>query len=160
MPTFTLQEREPEWVTQAPVVITNRFPLSAPPDQVFARLADLGSWSDWIRGMRKVRMDGPDSGVGALRTVWVGITRVQERFVVWEPGERMTFVIINSNTPGLRAMVEDWALAPDPATPGKTLLTVTVGIEGAGLLRPFPKLVRSIMARPLSGAVGITTQFP
>ena len=35
--------------------------------------------------MKRVRIDGPSTGVGALRTVWVGLTRVQERFVVWDP---------------------------------------------------------------------------
>jgi hypothetical protein len=69
-------------------------------------------------------------------------------------------------------MVEDWAMAPhpqdpadptspaDPTHPARTLLTVRVGIEAAGILRPFPGLVRALMSGPLKGAAGITTQFP
>jgi hypothetical protein len=54
-------------------------------------------------------------------------------------------------------MVEDWAMAADPQDP---VLTVRVGIEAVGILRPFPDLVRAIMSGPLKGAAGITTQFP
>jgi hypothetical protein len=136
------------------------FKLAARTDEVFERLADLASWSEWCRGMRKVRIDGGSSGVGALRTVWVGATRAQERFVVWDPGHRLTFTLTTSSTPGLHSMVEDWALAPDPGDPKRSILTVTVGIEAARLLRPFPALVRAALARPLKGAAGITSQFP
>ena len=87
--------------------------------------------------------------------------------MVWDPGQRLTFTLTGSNTPGLHSMVEDWAAAPHPrdptdptgpADPARTLLTVRVGIEAAGILRPFPGLVRAIMSGPLKGAAGITTQ--
>jgi hypothetical protein len=160
MPTFTLQPREPNWVPTAPIVVTHSFDLGAPPDQVFDRLADLAGWSEWYTGMRQVRIDGPASGVGALRTVFLGATRVQERFVVWEPSQRLTFVLTQSNLPGIHAMVEDWRLAPNPAHPGTTTLTVTVGVEPALLLRPFRFLVQAGIRGPLRGASGITSQFP
>jgi uncharacterized protein YndB with AHSA1/START domain len=85
MPTFPLEERDLAWVDQAPVVIAKTFTLAAPTSEVFSRLADLAAWSEWCGGMKRVRIDGPPDGVGALRTVWVGLTRVQERFVVWDP---------------------------------------------------------------------------
>ena len=160
MPTFSLEERDLAWVDRAPVVITKSFTLAAPTAEVFGRLADLSAWSEWCGGMKRVRIDGAATGVGALRTVWVGATRVQERFVVWEPGHRLTFTLTGSNTPGLHSMVEDWALAPDPQDAARTVLTVRVGIEAARFLRLFPGLVRAIMAGPLKGAAGITTQFP
>ncbi len=63
---------------------------------------------------------------------------------------------------GLHSMVEDWVLRPDPAdtTARSTILTVTVGIEAARPLRPFPALVRAALKGPLKGAAGIVTQFP
>jgi uncharacterized protein YndB with AHSA1/START domain len=159
MPTFSLEERDLAWVARAPVVITKNFTLAASTTEVFDRLADIATGSEWC-GMKRVRIDGPASGVGAVRTVWVGVTRVKERFVAWEPAERLTFSLIESNTPGLHSMVEDWAVAPDRQNAAKTILTVKVGIEAIGLLRPFPGLVRAIMTGPLKGAAGITTQFP
>jgi uncharacterized protein YndB with AHSA1/START domain len=160
MATFTLEEQDLAWVERAPVVITKSFNLAAPATEVFDRLADLPAWSEWCGGMKRVRIDGPGSGVGALRTVWVGATRVQERFVVWDPGHRLTFTLTHSNTPGLHSMVEDWAVAPDPQDSACAVLTVRVGIEAVGLLRLFPGLVRAIMSGPLKGSAGITTQFP
>jgi uncharacterized protein YndB with AHSA1/START domain len=160
MPSFSLEERDLAWVDRAPVVITKTFSLGASPTDVFDRLADLPAWTEWCGGMKRVRIEGAASGVGALRTVWVGATRVQERFVVWDPGRRLTFTLTDSNTPGLHSMVEDWVLTPDPESPAHTILTVRVGIEAAGLLRPFPRLVRAIMSGPLKGAAGITSQFP
>jgi uncharacterized protein YndB with AHSA1/START domain len=160
MPTFSLEERDLAWVDRAPVVITKSFTLAAPTTEVFGRLANLSAWSEWCGGMKRVRIDGAASGVGALRTVWVGATQVQERFVVWDPGHRLTFTLTGSNTPGLHSMVEDWATAVDPQDPARTVLTVRVGIEAVRILRPFPGLVRAIMSGPLKGAAGIATQFP
>ena len=161
MPTFSLTAQNLAWVPTAPVVLTNVVNVNATPTQLFDRLADLGSWAEWCAGMRKVRVDGPAAGVGAVRTVWVGSTRVQERFLEWVPGERLTFALIGSNTPGLRSMVEDWAMAPDPETPGRSVMTVTIGIEPSGLLKPFPKLVRGAMSKMTKkGQDGIVTVFP
>jgi uncharacterized protein YndB with AHSA1/START domain len=160
MPTFSVTAQNLAWIPTAPVVLTDIFTLPAPPQPVFDRLADLAAWSEWYGGMKKVRIDGAATGVAALRTVWVGATRVQERFLEWVPGERLTFAIVASNAPGLASMVEDWAVAADPGDPTRTRLTVTVGIEPAGLLKRAPGLVRTIMARATKGAGGIVGQFP
>jgi uncharacterized protein YndB with AHSA1/START domain len=160
MPTFSVTAQNLTWIPSAPIVLTDTFSLRASPERVFECLADIGSWSDWYGGMKKVRIDGPASGVGAVRTVWVGTTRVQERFLEWAPGERLTFAIVGSNTPGLGSMVEDWALAADPSDPNRTVLTVTVGVAPSGLLKLAPKLVRGIMASATKGAGGIVSKFP
>ena len=160
MPTFRVTAQNRAWIPSAPVVLHKTFPLEAPPEHVFARLADIGTWSEWVGGMKKVRVDGPATGVGARRTVWVGTTRVQERFLEWEPGVRLTFAIVASNTPGLASMVEDWAVAPDPENPARSILTVTIGVEPAGFLRRLPKLVRALMERTTAGMAGIVAEFP
>jgi hypothetical protein len=161
VPSFSLQERDLAWIPKAPVVIDSTFNLAASASQVFDLLADLSSWSEWYSGMRKVRIDGAASGPGALRTVWLGATRVQERFVVWEPGHRLTFTLTQSNAPGLHSMVEDWVVMPDHADPvGRAILTTKIGVDAARLLRPFPGLVRAALKGPLKGAVGIKTKFP
>jgi uncharacterized protein YndB with AHSA1/START domain len=161
MPTFTLTPENRAWVPTAPVVLTNAITLNATPQQVFDRLADIGAWSEWCVGMKKVRVDGPATGVGAVRTVWVGGSRVQERFLEWAPADHLTFALVSSNTPGLVSMVEDWAVAADPQDPTKTILTITIGVTPARPLRPFPGLVRAILTRATKkGQDGIATQFP
>ncbi|HWE66029.1 MAG TPA: SRPBCC family protein [Acidimicrobiales bacterium] len=159
MPDFSLQDRAADWAAAAPVVITRQFSVPAPPDQVFGLMADIGGWSKWCGGMRKVRLDldqGPASGVGAVRTVWVGTTRVQERFIVWEPGQRMTFVMTSMNVPGLVAMVEDYALAPEGTG---TSVTVTIGVQGGAILGRLPGLVRAIIGSSTKGITGLASQF-
>jgi uncharacterized protein YndB with AHSA1/START domain len=173
MPDFALRQPDAGWATQAqaqappqtpsepppPVTVHRTIHLSAPPPEVFAVLADLAGWSTWFGAMKKVRIDGPASGVGALRTVWVAGTRVQERFLAWEPDRRLTFAIVASSVPGLAAMVEDWALSADPAT-GGTRLEITIGVEPAGILRRLPKLVHRAIARSTRGGAGLAKMFP
>ncbi len=153
---FRLEERPLGWSSQAPIQIHHELWLAAPPGRVFEVLADSPGWTTWFKGMRRVRIDGPKCGVGALRTVWVGPTRVQEHFVAWEPGRRITFHIVESSSPGLRVMVEDYLIAP--ARDGSTL-AITVGIEAKGALRLAPGLVRFVVGRLAGGALGITTAF-
>jgi hypothetical protein len=158
MPPFKLKEQSADWVTSAPIRVVSTLDLAAPPERVFEVLADIGGWAGWYKGMRKVRVDGPATGVGALRTVWVGATSVQERFLVWEPAERMTFIITSMNIPGVRSMVEEWALSPG-ATAGTSLLTTTIAVEASGPLKAVPKLVHTMMASATKGSAGLATQF-
>lgn len=154
---FRVQERPVDWVASAPIRIEYKIPLAAPPEEVFALLGDHETWTTWFVGMSRVRIDGASSGVGALRTVWVGAARVQEHFVVWEPDRRLVLYVVESNLPGLRVMVEDWRLAR--AATGGTLLSVTIGVEGAGIMRAVPWLVRAIVGRSTRGAAGIARVF-
>ncbi|HEY2214521.1 MAG TPA: SRPBCC family protein [Acidimicrobiales bacterium] len=158
MPNFALQDRSADWAAQAPIVVSRSFTVAAPPDQVFALMGDITGWSNWFGGMRKVRHDsGPASGVGAVRTVWVGTTRVQERFIVWEPGQRMSFVLTTMNVPGLVAMVEDYALEPNGSD--GTTVKVTIGVEGGAIFKRIPGVVRSIIGTSTKGITGLAKKF-
>jgi len=153
---FHLEERAPGWAQQAPIQIHHQLHLPATPERVFAVLADSPGWTTWFRGMRRVRVDRLGTGVGTLRTVWIGATRVQEHFIVWEPDRQITFNIVENNIPGLRVMVEDYQISP--STDGSTL-AITVGIEAKGPLRLVPGLVKAIVKRPTGGVLGITSVF-
>lgn len=151
-----LEERPPGWTETAPIQIHYKVFLPAAPNAVFAVLADSPRWTTWFRGMRRVQIDGPAQGVGALRTVWVGPTRVQEHVIVWEPDSRITLHIVRSSSPGLRVMAEDYQIT---AAGNGSMLTMTVGIEAKGPFRLVPGLVRFIVGRLTSGVLGIDTVF-
>ena len=153
---FALVEQPPGWAREAPIQLHHELMLPAPPQAVFAVLADSPGWTDWFRGMRRVRIDGADRGVGTLRTVWVGMNRVQERFNVWDEPGAIAFNIVSSNVPGLHSMVEDYRIEE---APGGAKLTITVGVAAAGPLRLLPGLVRAIVGRPTSGVLGISAAF-
>ena len=143
---------------ELPVRIVHTVELGASAADVFAVLADHERWPEWFGGMRRARIDGPASGVGALRTVWVPPARVQERFSAWDPGERLTLHVVSSSLPGLRAMTEDWRLeAIDPA---HTRLILEVGAEPVRWLRPVGAVVRLAVGRATRGAMGIRGRFP
>lgn len=148
-------------MASAPIVVSDTYRVGASPAQVFDLLADLTGWSRWHGGIRKVRLDGDGrtSGVGAQRTVWVGATRVSETFIEWEPAARLTFAITGFNLPGVGAMVEDWAVAPDPANRGCSVVTMTIGVEPKGPLRPMAGLLRAALTRATKGGRGIENAF-
>jgi len=154
---FRLEEREPGWCADAPIRIQHELRLPAAPARVFEVLADSPGWTRWFKGMRRVRVDGAASGVGALRTVWVGPTTVQEHFTEWEEDRRIAFHVVRSNSPGLRAMVEDYDLSPDGEG---TRLVITVGIEAKGPFRSVPGVVRFVVGHLSGGVLGITSMFP
>jgi uncharacterized protein YndB with AHSA1/START domain len=153
---FRLEDRPPGWSANAPIRIYNEVFLPAPPERVFELLADSPGWTKWFNRMRRVRIDGPPTGVGALRTVWVGPTRVQERFTVWEPARQISLHIVESSSPGVRVMVEDYVISP---VPGGSSLAITVGVEAKGVFRLIPGVVRFVVANLAGGALGITTAF-
>ncbi|MDQ6945299.1 MAG: SRPBCC family protein [Actinomycetota bacterium] len=154
---FRLEERPPGWSSRAPIQIHHELFLLAAPERVFDVLADSPGWPNWFKGMHRVRIDGPETGVGTLRTVWVGPARVQEHFTVWQPPERITFHVVASTSPGLRVMVEDYQIAPEASG---SKLSITVGVEARGPMRLLPGLVRFIVGRLAGGALGISTVFP
>jgi hypothetical protein len=156
MPGFKVGERDASWPATAPIRVERQLRVPASPSEVFSLLDDLSSWSAWYTGMRRVRIDGPAQGVGALRTVWIGATRVQERFLIVEPDHRLTFAIVRSNLPGLSAMVEDWRISPDGSG---TQLDIVVGIQAKGPLRWLPGLVRFVVARSTRGAADLVAHF-
>jgi uncharacterized protein YndB with AHSA1/START domain len=150
---FRLAERE---LDELPIRISRQVELAAPPEAVFGVLADHAGWPTWFRGMKRVRIDGPAAGIGALRTVWVPPAKVQERFSRWDEGRGLTFHIVASSVPGLRAMTEDWQL--EPLGTAGTRLVIDVGVEPAPWARPA-RLVERVVRNATKGASGIAVCF-
>lgn len=125
---------------------------------LFSVLEEIDTWNRWFTGMRKVRIDGARRGPGALRTVWVGATSVQERFDVWEPGERLGLSMTAMNLPGLKSMAEEWQVAPTGETSSR--LTITVGFEPRFPLRPLGSLLRAVVHSATRGGANIVSMFP
>jgi uncharacterized protein YndB with AHSA1/START domain len=160
MPTFAMAPRDLNWLHHAPVIVRDTFVVPAPPDQVFERIADLGGWAQWHKGVRKVRLDdGPATGLGAVRTVWVGPSSFHERFIAWAPGERLTFTMLGSNLPGMVGMVEDWELTAQPST-GSTVVASTIALDTRAALRPLHRALRAVIAQGMKGGAGLADEFP
>jgi uncharacterized protein YndB with AHSA1/START domain len=150
---FSLTERDVAWIDRAPVRFQDETVVNAGADVVFATLADHEAWPTWFPGLRRARVDGRATGVGATRTVWVGPVAVKEKFVVWDPGTRFSFTLTESGAPGLASMVEDWQL--EPIGTGQTRVRYVIGVATAGpgrVLEPGARvLARGTVARGLKG---------
>jgi uncharacterized protein YndB with AHSA1/START domain len=70
--------------------------LDAPPDAVFAILADHARYDrfDGIRRSVLVNPGDPDpNGLGAVRRIWVGPLRFEEEITAFEPPRRLDYLI-------------------------------------------------------------------
>ncbi len=110
-----LDQQAIDWIDRAPVSAIGTAVSSAPPDAVFAVLADHVRWPEWFPNVRKVEVIGPASGVGARRRVHIPGAFVEEEFIVWEPGVRWSFTGTGARPGFLRALVEDCRLEPTPS---------------------------------------------
>ncbi len=150
---FSLTERDVEWIDRAPIRVQNETVVQADASAVFATLADHESWPTWFPGMRRARVDGRSTGVGATRTVWVGPVAVKEKFVAWEPDTRYSFTLTESGAPGLASMVEDFQLEPVDACRTRVRYVIGVATVGlGGVLDPVVRLgTRQVVTQGLKG---------
>lgn len=96
-----------------------RVTTTAPPERVFALLADVSTWSTWAAFDEAVleRPGRPEpDGVGAIRRFRTGRTRSLEEVVAFEPPRRLSYEL-RSGLPldGYHADV-DLASLPDGGT--------------------------------------------
>lgn len=88
----TLINVDPRFIEMAPHLVVVEQIIQAPARAIWPVLADVGSWSDWYDDMSRSDVTGPATeGIGAARTVKVGVLVADERFVLWSPGEALAF---------------------------------------------------------------------
>jgi hypothetical protein len=138
MPAMGLPDLEPGG---APFRFTAHATLDADPDAVFAELADPSLWFPLMR--RSVWRTAATSGVGAERVVDVRLFgRFRERMLAWEPGRRVAFTMLETTSPLVARMAEDWRLERDGAG---TRLDWTVAATPTAVGRPTTPALRGIL---------------
>ena len=138
-----LAPRTIEWIELAPVRIEGRAETTASPNDVFAVLADHEHWPEWFPSVRKIDVLGPAEGVGARRRVHIPGAKIDEEFIVWEPGTRWSFTATAATPEVVNSLVEDCRLEPTPT--GGTRISYTMYIEPRAGLRTLVKLVSGRM---------------
>ena len=149
----TLTPRPADWIHPAPVRVQATRDLAAHPDEVFAALADHESWPDWFEALSRVERFGDlHEGVGSNRRVFIGSrVTVDEEFVVWEPGARWGFTILEASVPGLRSMNE--LVTIEPLDGDRSRVTYTMGIEPAWFLAPLLRVAEGRLRKNLGSAL-------
>ena len=147
----TLQQQELDWIERAPVSVIGRAESAAPPDAVFAVLADHVRWPEWFPSVRKVEVLGPATGVGARRRVTVPGAVFEEEFIAWDPGVRWSFTGTASRPGLLRSLVEDCRL--EPTSTGGTAIAYGMHLAPAPLAAPLVRLARGSLRKNLDRAM-------
>jgi uncharacterized membrane protein len=104
--------------------------IDAAAAQVWAVLADLGTWPEWTRSMREVTPlgDGPVGEGSRVRVRQPSLPTVVWTIGDWQPGHRFTW---EASSPGV-ATAADHELRPDGDR-----TTVVLRVRQSGLLAPL-----------------------
>ncbi|WP_148592536.1 SRPBCC family protein [Streptomyces sp. WAC01526] len=137
-----LRPVELDFVESAPLRLVFTAEVSAPPKAVYAALADdVAGWSCWFTGVARSAPTQDGTGREVRLT---GGTRFTETVLAAEPDAHYAYRVDTTNTPGLRALLEDWRLAP---ANGGTRLRWTFAADGPAPFRFLLTLARPGLGR-------------
>ncbi|MEU9480322.1 SRPBCC family protein [Streptomyces sp. NPDC048191] len=136
----------PEFVETAPVRLVFTRDMAAGPETVFRALAeDLEGWPEWFSAVASVR---PTRGGRQVRLR--GGIRFEETVLAAKAPALYAYRVDVTNTPGARAWVEEWRLAP--AGTG-TRVRMTFALDGTAAFRQVCRLIRPGVGRAFRNAV-------
>lgn len=137
-----------EFVRAAPVRLVFEREIAAAPERVFRALAeDVTGWTEWFGAVTLARP--LDDGAGREIRLRGG-TRFRETVLAAEEPEVYAYRVDVTNTPGARAMAEEWRLAP--AGSG-TRVRWTFAADGTAPFRLVLKAARPGLGRAFRSAV-------
>ncbi|MBL1096750.1 SRPBCC family protein [Streptomyces coffeae] len=136
-----------EYAETAPLRLVFVAEAQAPPGAVFTALADTEGWPRWFRQVSAAR--ATDGGEGREIRLRGGV-RFRETVMAAEPAKRYAYRIDETNAPGLRALLEEWTLAPSG---GGTMVRYVFALDGPPPLRFAARLARPGVGRTFREAV-------
>ncbi|WP_367325136.1 SRPBCC family protein [Streptomyces sp. HUAS ZL42] len=137
-----------DFVETAPVRLVFERRISAAPEAVFRALAeDVPGWTDWFSAVTLAR----PTGGGAGREIRLkGGAFFEETVLAAKEPEVYAYRVDVTNAPGVRALVEEWRLAP--AGTG-THVRWTFAADGSGVIRVVLRAARAGLGRAFRDAV-------
>ncbi len=149
-----LVEQEIGFAETAPFRAEGSATFEATPAEVWAVVLDYPSWPRWFEGVKScVATSDPAVGIGSTRRVALPIpgSKVDERFIAWDEGERWAFTGTDA-TPGLfRALVE--RLLIEDLGDGRCRTTYRMAFEPSWWLRPLAGGLRKGTDKALAKAM-------
>ncbi|RZB18830.1 SRPBCC family protein [Streptomyces sp. F001] len=149
-----LRPVEVDFVRAAPVRLVFAREITAPPQTVFRALAeDVPGWTQWFSAVTLARPT--DDGAGREIRLKGG-TQFAETILVAKEPEVYAYRVDETNTPGARALVEEWRLTPAGAgtrvqwtfaADGTPVFRLVLGLARAGLGRAFKDAVTALDRR-------------
>ncbi|MFD3539242.1 SRPBCC family protein [Streptomyces sp. NPDC058662] len=143
-----------DFIEGAPVRLRFGTEVSAAPEEVYRALAEeVADWPRWFRAVSSAR---PTHGGTGREIGLVGGVRFQETVMAAEPERRYAYRVDETNAPGLRALLEEWRLAPAGsgtrirwtfAADGPAPLRLALAAARPGLGHSFRTAVRALDTR-------------
>ncbi|GGU46405.1 SRPBCC family protein [Streptomyces lavendofoliae] len=137
-----------DFLESAPLRLVFDTEVAASPRAVYRALADdVADSPSWFTAVSAAR---PTAG-GAGREIRLrGGVVFQERVMVTDAGERYAYRVEETNAPGVRALMEEWVLAPHGTG---TRVRWTMAAEGSAPFRLVLRLARSRVGRSFRDAM-------
>lgn len=131
---FALEPADESFLSSAPARFSDTFEIPRPAEDVWRELVS-DKPLDWCRALSIDWTSPRPFGVGTTRqaTVLRGVSKVQERYFIWEEGRRNTFYVTGANAPLFRRLAEDYVVEPDG--PSRCRFTWTIALEPTQLGR-------------------------
>jgi uncharacterized protein YndB with AHSA1/START domain len=136
-----------DFVGIAPVRHVSVREISAPVEAVYRALEDVPGWADWFPQVTAARPI--DDGKGRDIRLMGGV-RFRESIIAAQEPEVYAYRVDVTNVPGVRAIAEEWRLAP--AGTG-TRVQWTFATDGTAAYRLAVKPVRAAQAKAFRDAV-------
>jgi Polyketide cyclase / dehydrase and lipid transport len=119
-----LTASDPTFLDEARHRVEVRHVVDAPSSDVWACLADHANWNDWYPEMTDCSSAEPGR-LGAERSITLGPLRAVERWVIWEPPERLGFTVVHTNLPLAKRVIEVLTITPDTSDDTRTVIDYT-----------------------------------
>ncbi|WP_086563112.1 SRPBCC family protein [Streptomyces africanus] len=136
-----------DFIAIAPVRHVSELVISAPVEAVYRALEDVPGWVEWFPQVTAAR---PVDGGKGRDIRLVGGLRFRESIIAAEAPEVYAYRVDVSSVPGMRAIAEEWRLAP--AGTG-TRVRWTFATDGTAAYRLAMKPVRAAQVKAFRDAV-------
>jgi hypothetical protein len=124
---FSLESADADVFTTAPHVFVYEQHYAASPERVWESLASDESLSEWGSTVSSLTwLSKRPFGVGTIREVGLGPSKVHERFFRWDEGRGYSFYVYEANAPIFRRFAEDYVVEPEG---DGTKFTWTVAVD-------------------------------
>lgn len=127
-----LRAPDPDFLDDARHRVEVRHVIDAPPTDVWTCLADHANWNDWYPEMTDCSSTEPGR-LGAERSITLGPLRAIERWVIWEPPERLGFTVVRMNLPLAKRIIEVLTITPHSSDNTRTVVDYTGGFQPTAL---------------------------